>query len=73
LHLRGEGPPERDLEIWLEGWSRALAEINFLKTGYKSEGLLDVHYVTDKDIREKSSYAMKINSVYDPAFPLRTL
>ena len=24
--------------------------MNFLRTGYRSEGLLDVHFVTDEDI-----------------------
>lgn len=48
-----------------------MAQINYLKTGYKSNGLLDVHYITDKDIRDKTSYAVKINSIYDPAYPLR--
>lgn len=65
------GRQRKALETWLKGWSLALSEINFLKTGYRSEGLLDVHFVTDMDIAEKNSYAVKINSVYDPAFPLR--
>ena len=40
----------RALELWLEGWSLCLAEMNFLRTGYRSQGLLDVHFVTDDDI-----------------------
>lgn len=49
----------------------ALAEINYLKTGYKSSGLLDIHYITDDDIKNRTSYAIKIDSVLDPACPLR--
>jgi hypothetical protein len=49
----------------------ALSEMNYLKTGYQTDGLLDVHYVTDRDIENKDSYASKINSVYDPAAVLR--
>jgi predicted nucleotidyltransferase len=55
------------LANWLEGWSLALSELNYQKTGYKSDGLLDIHYVTDTDIEKKDSYAIKINAVSDGA------
>jgi hypothetical protein len=71
LHIDSSPEQRKKLDLWLNGWSKALAEMNYLKTGYKSTGLLDVHYVTDKDIAEKNSYAVKINSIYDPASPLR--
>lgn len=71
IHFNGTQKQKEELDTWLSGWSMALSEINFLKTGYQSDGLLDVHYVTDRDIEEKDSYASKINSVYDPATPLR--
>ena len=41
--------------------------MNFLRTGYRSEGLLDVHLITDADIAERSSYAVKIDAITDPA------
>jgi len=71
VHFQGTEKQKEELDTWLKGWSMALSELNYLKTGYHSEGLLDVHYVTDQDIKDKSSYAIKINSVYDPATPLR--
>lgn len=67
LHFHGSAQQESDLLLWLEGWSRALSEMNFLRTGYRTDGLLDVHLVTDKDIRERSSFAVKIDAVTDPA------
>jgi predicted nucleotidyltransferase len=67
LHFRGNEDQSKDLMLWLEGWSRCLAEINFLRTGYRTEGLLDVHLVTDRDIAERSSFAVKIDAVTDPA------
>jgi pyruvate,water dikinase len=70
IHFDGDEDQKHELDMWLRGWSLALSEINYLKTGYQSEGLLDVHYVTDRDIESKDSYATKINSVYDPALPL---
>jgi len=67
LHVQGSEQQNKELLLWLEGWSRCLAEINFLRTGYRSDGLLDVHLVTDKDIVERSSFAVKIDAVTDPA------
>ena len=67
LHFQGSPQQESDLLLWLEGWSRALAEMNFLRTGYRTDGLLDVHIVTDKDIAERSSFAVKIDAITDPA------
>ncbi len=71
IHIDGTEKQKRELDVLLRGWSLALSEINFLKTGYQSDGLLDIHYVTDRDIENKDPYATKINSVYDPAVPLR--
>ena len=52
--------------LWLEGWSRCLAEMNFLGPGI-ARRLLDVHLITDSDIAERSSYAVKIDAITDPA------
>jgi pyruvate, water dikinase len=67
LHVAGTQQQQRDLELWLEGWSLSLAEMNFLRTGYRSDGLLDVKLVTDDDIARHSTYAVKIAAVTDPA------
>jgi hypothetical protein len=68
----GEGPPARQqlLDTWLNGWSLCLAEMNFLRTGHRTDGLLDVHYITDADIERRSSFASKIGAVTDTARPL---
>ncbi|MFC2134806.1 PEP/pyruvate-binding domain-containing protein [Bacteroidota bacterium] len=73
IHLEENKDKQSALELWLEGWSICLGEMNYLRTGYKSEGLLDVHFVTDKDIEEKNSYAVKIGAVTDAAKPLRII
>jgi hypothetical protein len=67
VHDGGEGPERDKLRLWLDGWSLSLAEMNYLRTGYRSEGLLDVHYVTDADIEKKTSFAAKIDAVTDAA------
>ena len=71
IHDEGAGPKREALDLWLDGWSRSLAETNYLRTGYQSEGLLDVHYVTDEDIERQTSYAAKIDAVTDAARRLR--
>jgi predicted nucleotidyltransferase len=67
VHFRGTRKQEEDLQSWLEGWGRCLGEVNYLRTGYRTDNLLDVHLVTDKDIAEKNSYASKIGAVTDSA------
>ncbi len=70
VHVDGDEARRRDLASWLEGWSLSLAETNYLRTGYRSDGLLDVHYLTDADLARGDSYAAKIGAVTDAARPL---
>ncbi len=70
IHFVGTEQQRAELLLWLSGWSSALAEMNYLRTGYKSDGLLDVHIVTDEDIARQTSYAAKIGAITDPARPL---
>jgi len=70
IHFTGTDRQQADLLTWLEGWSLCLAEMNYLQTGYKTDGLLDVHIVTDEDIANKTSYAAKIGAVTDAARPI---
>ncbi|HPN13361.1 MAG TPA: nucleotidyltransferase domain-containing protein, partial [Spirochaetota bacterium] len=71
IHFKGSPEQREDLLLWLEGWSMSLSEMNFLKTGYRTGGLLDVHIITDEDIEAKTSYAVKIGAATDPARSLR--
>ncbi len=70
VHFAGDERQEKCLLTWLDGWSRCLSEVNFLKTGYRTDGLLDVHLVTDEDIAKRSSFAVKIGAVTDAAYEL---
>lgn len=67
LHIRGTDDQRRALAVWLEGWSLCLDDLNYHKTGYRTGGLLDVHFVTDEDIVQKTSYALKISATTDAA------
>ncbi|MGA2624134.1 MAG: PEP/pyruvate-binding domain-containing protein [Bacteroidota bacterium] len=71
VHFEGSESQRRELMPWLEGWSLCLAEVNYLRTGYKTEHLLDVHVVTDEDIKNRTSFAVKIGALTDPPRPLQ--
>ncbi|PIE32456.1 pyruvate, phosphate dikinase [candidate division KSB3 bacterium] len=67
LHVRGTTAQQNALRTWLEGWSLCLSEMNYQKTGYRTDKMLDIHFVTDQDIEERSSFAIKIDAVTDAA------
>jgi predicted nucleotidyltransferase len=67
VHFVGTGEQRLQLVDWLEGWSLALSEMNYLRTGYRTDQLLDVHVITDDDIEKQTSYAVKIGAVTDSA------
>ena len=70
IHFTGTQSQSKELLAWLDGWSKCLAHLNYLRTGYKSDGLLDVHLVTDEDIKKRTSYAVKIGAATDAARPI---
>ncbi len=71
IHFNGTEGQRKDLISWLEGWSLSLSEANFLRTGFRTDGLLDVHFVTDEDIKKGTSFATKIGAITDPPRMLR--
>ena len=71
VHFEGTETQRKELTAWLEGWSLCLAEVNYLRTGFKTKNLLDVHIVTDEDIKNRASFAMKIGALTDPPRPLQ--
>lgn len=67
VHFVGTPEQRERLLDWLDGWSICLAELNRLRTGHRSEGILDVHWVSDEDIRRGTCFAAKIGAITDPA------
>ncbi len=70
VHFAGSDKQRIDLLSWLDGWSRSLEYSYFLRTGNEIKNLLDVQIVTDEDIENNTSFAMKIGAVSDAAKPL---
>lgn len=71
VHIDKEKCNVDQLKLWFEGWSLALSEMNYLRTGIKTNGLLDVQFVSDMDIDNKFGFGKKINAITDSARPLR--
>ncbi len=67
IHFRGDACQEKELKAWFEGWSLCLSEINLMKTGYKTDGLIDLHIITDEDIMNRNSYASMIGAIDNSA------
>lgn len=71
-HSDGDLSRVEDLKLWLQGWGLCLSEMNLMKSGYKiSDSLIDLHVITDEDIRKKSSYALMLTAVSDRARPIK--
>jgi len=72
IHIENTKASE-SLISWLEGWSLCLAEVNYKRTNHQiKDGILDIHYITDDDIKAKSSYAVMIGSLHNSAKLIKT-
>jgi pyruvate,water dikinase len=70
IHFCGTEAQREDLLLWLDGWNSSLAEMNLQSTGYKISSLLDIHLVTDEDVKSHIGFASKIGAISDAARPL---
>lgn len=71
VHIDEEKCDVNALKNWFEGWGLALSEMNYLRTGIKTNGLLDVQFVSDMDINTRKGFGQKINAVTDSAKSLK--
>ncbi|MFO7992343.1 MAG: PEP/pyruvate-binding domain-containing protein [Thermoplasmata archaeon] len=67
VHFVGSQEQKDKLENWFNTWDNKLVEENRKRTGEEMDSILDVHYVTDEDIENNSSWAAHINSRYRAA------
>jgi len=65
VHFLGGARQRKELETWLQGWSLSLAEMNYFRTGFHSEGLLDVYYLTDEKLRGERDVAARLKAPKD--------
>jgi hypothetical protein len=71
VYFTGNEKQQYLLNAWFEGWSLCLSEMNYIRTGYKTDGLIDLHIITNEDISNKSSYAVMIGSTENSAKEIR--
>jgi predicted nucleotidyltransferase len=64
VHFKGTEEQKEKLMAWFNKYGRKLDEENNERTGLKTDGLLDVHIITDEDIKKKDSWATHITSPY---------
>jgi len=67
VHFRGDPSQRELLEEWFRGWSEALTEMNFSRTGVRVTGMLDVTFLSDDEVSKGEGLAAKINAVTDAA------
>lgn len=67
IQANGTEGQKKDLLNWLEGWSLCLKEMNYLRTGYKVESILDIKLVAENDNDNKDLYAAKIGAATNAA------
>jgi pyruvate,water dikinase len=61
IHFEGRPAKKKELIAWLEGWSLCLDEFNFIRTGFKAGGLLDIHFVSQKELKDPILLKEKLN------------
>jgi len=64
VHFTGTEEQKDKLMAWFNKFSKKLDEENKERTGLNTEGILDVHIITDEDIKKKDSWATHITSPY---------
>jgi pyruvate,water dikinase len=67
VHFRGDAKQRELLDEWFRGWSQALQEMNFSRTGVRVEEMLDITYLSDEEMAAGEGLAAKINAVTDAA------
>lgn len=72
VHFIGTENQKNLFKAWIDGWNHSLSEFNRQKTGYKlKDGLIDLHIITDLDIKNKTSFAVMIGNINNPARLIR--
>lgn len=68
VHFIGTEDQEKLLTAWIDGWNHSLSEFNRQKTGYSlKDGIIDLHLISDEDIRQSNSFAVMIGNINNPA------
>ena len=67
VHFRGDGTQREQLDMYFEGWSKALVEYNFSRHGVRVDEMINVTYLNDAEVEKGDGLAGKIGAVTNPA------
>ncbi len=67
VHFGGDLQQREELACWFEGWSLALAEMNYSRTGVRMAKMLHVTFLTDDEVESGAGLAAKIGAVTNAA------
>jgi len=70
VHFSGGPGDLTRLENWFEGWSLALAEMNYSRSGVRLPGMLDITYLSDVEVAAGAGLASLIGAATNAARPL---
>jgi len=64
VHFKGTEEQKEKLMTYFEKIGKKLSKENKERTGIETEGLLDIHIITEEDIKKRTSWATHITSPY---------
>jgi len=67
VHFVGDQTQLFQLECWFQGWSQALCEMNYSRTGVRLPEMLNVTYLSDVEVSAGVGLAAKIGAVTNAA------
>ncbi|MBN2778366.1 MAG: hypothetical protein JXR36_12020 [Bacteroidales bacterium] len=68
VHYDGNNQSQEKIKIWFDAWGKAIINSKkFQNEIDNSEILFDLHFITQKDIEEKNSYAIMTSSLHNNA------
>jgi len=70
VEFHGDSTQLFQLEAWLDGWSQALAEMNYSRTGVRMDGMLAVTYLSESEVAAGVGLASLIGADTNAARPL---
>jgi predicted nucleotidyltransferase len=72
IHFRGSAGQRENLASWLKERDAELSRINSVRTGCLTESMLDLHFITDEEIKNRTGFAVHIGAVSDAAKLLKS-
>lgn len=61
VYFQGNENQKKEFLIWCEGWNYSISNINYNRSGYKIERILDILLIDDQSLQNNKFYADLIN------------